>query len=194
MNSDSDSDDDIFLDGVNGETTQVNHINEGTNGGVNFYQLQHKSDDIFTFKSMGCFVHEPCVSLGNFNSEGKSFYLESNFIKKETIKVNVETIKVNVETNEKLYPMMSIYINNSGRLIRLVMGIELNVNYIDIKVDKDYTGLAYIELVDLDKNYREIIKRGLIFPGSTKIVYFLVKELSNEKITAYINGETDKGD
>jgi hypothetical protein len=52
--------------------------------------------------------------------------------------------------------------------------------------------LAYIELVDKEKGYREVIKKGLIFPGSTKIVYFLIRELSNEKISSYINGNTDK--
>ena len=193
MNSDSDSDDDIFLDR---ETTQVNGgingVNGGTNGDnresgeTNFYQIQHKSDDIFTFKSMGCFDHEPSVSLGNFNSEGKSFYLESNFIRKDNGEI--------IETNKNLYPIMSVYINDNGRMIKITTGIELKVNSTDIEVDKEYTGLAYIELVDQEKNYREIIKKGLIFPGSTKIVYFLIKELSNEKIVSYINGERDKRD
>jgi hypothetical protein len=184
MNSDSDSDDDIFLDKVNGENGEVNGETNQENK-TNFYQLQHKSDDIFTFKSMGYFEHEPVISLGNFNTDGRSFYLESNFIKKD--KVNGET---NGETN--LYPLMSVYINNSGRLIRVVTGIELKVNPVDIEIGKEYNGLAYIELVDHEKSYREIIKKGLIFPGSTKIVYFLIKELSNEKISSYINGETDK--
>lgn len=175
MNPDSDSDDDIFLDG---ETN-------GVNGETNFYQLQHKSDNIFTFKSMGCFDHEPVVSLGNFNSEGKSFYLESNFIKK----VNVETNGVNVDTNKNLYPIMSVYINDNGKMIKITTGIELNVKSSDIEENIEYTGLAYIELNDQEMNYREIIKKGLIFPGSTKIVYFLIKELSNEKIVSYINGE-----
>lgn len=195
MNSDSDSDDDIFLDfldGVNGDNIEKD--------GTNFYQIQHKSDDIFTFKSMGCFEHEPVVSLGNFNAEGKSFYLESNFIRKdnnyvqvngETERVNGETERVNGETNKNLYPMMSVYINDNGRMIKITTGIELKVNSTDIEVDKEYTGLAYIELVDQEKNYREIIKKGLIFPGSTKIVYFLIKELSNEKIVSYINGKTE---
>jgi hypothetical protein len=192
MNSDSDSDDDIFLDKVNQENGETN-VNGETNGDI-FYQLQHKSDDIFTFKAMGYFEHEPVVSLGNFNSEGKSFYLESNFIRKEEINggVNGDINGVIIETNKNFYPMMSIYINNSGQLIRVVTGIELKVNPADIEVDKDYTGLAYIELVDQEKNYREIIKKGLIFPGSTKIVYFLIRELSNEKISSYINGNTDK--
>ena len=87
---------------------------------------------------------------------------------------------------------MSVYINNNGRLIRVITGIELKVNPVDIENDKDYRGLAYIELVDKEKGYREVIKKGLIFPGSTKIVYFLIRELSNEKISSYINGNTDK--
>jgi len=184
MNSDSDSDDDIFLDTpqVNGETTQVN-------GETTFYQLQHKSDDIFTFKSMGCFDHEPVVSLGNFNSEGKSFYLESNFIRKNNEEANGVNGETNGGTNFYLYPIMSVYINDNGKLIRVTTGIELNVKSCDIEINTDYTGLAYIELSDPEKGYREIIKKGLIFPGSTKIVYFLIRELSNEKIVSYINGE-----
>ena len=178
MNSDSDSDSDIFLD-----TNSDYKVNNEENGD-DYYQLQHKSDDIFTFKYFGSYKNEPVVSLGNFNSEGKSFYLESNFIKKVINGVSRET---NVETN--LYPMLSVYINDSGRLIKVVTGIELNVDVIDI--NKEYTGKSYIELVDESKGYREVIKKGLIFPGSTKIVYFLIKELSNEKILDYINGKTD---
>ena len=55
----------------------------------------------------------------------------------------------------------------------------------------EYKGTSYIELIDEEKNYREVIKRDLIFPGSTKIVYFLIRELSNEKIIGYINGKRD---
>ena len=192
MNSDSDPDDDIFLDDkvkVNGETTgdKVNgETNDKVNGGttgIKFYQLQHKADDKFIFKFTGYYDHEPVVNLGNFNSEGKSFYLESNFVKDGVNETN-ETNKTN-ETN--LYPMMSIYIYDNGRLIKVVTGIELNID--SIEVDKEYAGTSYIELVDGD--HREIIKKGLIFPGSTKIVYFLIRELSNEKIADYINGKRD---
>jgi len=173
MNSDSDSDEDIFLDTVNTVDKSIND-KETKIPGDNYYQLQHKSDDIFTFKYMGSYENEPVVSLGNFNSEGKSFYLESNF--------------VNTKTNG-LYPMMSIYINDSGRLIKVTTGIELILD--KIEVDKEYRGKSYIELIDDEKGYREVIKKGLIFPGSTKIVYFLIKELSNEKIVDYINGKRD---
>lgn len=176
MNSDSDPDDDIFLD------DKSNDVNGEINGEINrekFYQLQHKADEIFTFKFMGYYNDEPVITLGNFNSEGKSFYLESNFIKDEIINKTIN------KTN--LYPIMSVYVYDNGKLIKVVTGIELNID--SIEVDKEYTGKAYIELVDGD--YREIIKRGLIFPGSTKIVYFLIRELSNENIADYINGKRD---
>ena len=185
MNSDSDSDNDIFLDKVDG----VDGVDKVDGGNKKFYQLQHKSDDIFTFKFMGCFDHEPVVSLGNFNTESKSFYLESNFISDDM--VNQENENENEETN-KLFPLMSIYVYNNGSIFRVITGIELNIK--NIEVDKEYKGTSYIEIVDKDKDYREVIKRGLIFPGSTKIVYFLIRELSNEKIVSYINGDTKYDD
>jgi len=168
MNSDSDSGDDINLE-------QLNNDNDNL---TKYYQLQHKSDDKFMFKFMGTYNDEPRISLGNFNAEEKSFYLESNFVcdKKEL-------------TNQ--YPLMSVYVNDNGRLIRVQTGIEIKEKIETINVDTEYTGTAYIELIDNEKNYREIIKCNLIFPGSTKIVYFLLRELSNEKIVNYINGKTD---
>jgi len=159
MNSDSDSNDDIQLENVSYENQ------------VKFYQVQHLKDDKFTLKFMGLFEKEPTVSLGNFSNESKSYYLESNFIGENDL-------------DKKMFPQISLYINIDGRLIKLQMGIELTSNMSD-----EFTGLTYIELIDDEKNHREIIKRGLIYPGSTKIVYFLVRELTGEKIISYFNNE-----
>ena len=170
MNSDSDSGDDINLEDL--ETNRL--VDLETN---KYYQIQHKSDDRFVFKYMGTYHDEPRISLGNFNADGKAFYLESNFVS-----------EVNLETNK--YPVMSVYVNDNGRLIKVQTGIEITD---DVKMDSEleYKGTSYIELIDEEKNYREVIKRDLIFPGSTKIVYFLIRELSNEKIIGYINGKRD---
>ena len=88
---------------------------------------------------------------------------------------------------------MSVYVNDNGRLIKVQTGIEITEISDDVKMDSEleYKGTSYIELIDEEKNYREVIKRDLIFPGSTKIVYFLIRELSNEKIIGYINGKRD---
>ena len=185
MNSDSDSGDDINL--VNLGTNQ--QVNLGTNQQVNlgtnrYYQIQHKSDDKFVFKYMGTYHDEPLISLGNFNADGKAFYLESNLICK--LEGNQQ---VNLETN--LYPVMSVYVNDNGRLIKVQTGIEIKDKVSIDNADIEYTGTSYIELIDEERNYREVIKRDLIFPGSTKIVYFLIRELSNEKIIGYINGKRD---
>ena len=78
--------------------------------------------------------------------------------------------------------MITLNINNNGKLSKLVIGIEFKDS---IDLDNSNTGSVYIKYID-DKR-TEIVKKNLTFPGSTKILYFLVRELKNDKIQSYIN-------
>jgi hypothetical protein len=66
------------------------------------------------------------------------------------------------------------------------MGVEFEQ---DIKLEEENIGSVFILFSDEQKGVAEIVKKKLIYPGSNKIIYFLVNELRNDKIKAYINGE-----
>ena len=160
--SDSDESNDIDLEE---RITQNNKLQK-------VYQLQHDNDDKFKFKFMGLFENLPIVNLGDFNIEGVHYYLTSHFSFLENI------------DNSKMIDMINLNINRNGKLSYLSVGIEFS-NKIDI--DNLNQGMAYLRYVDNEKNINEVVKKNLIFPGSTKILYFLVRELKNDKIQSYIN-------
>jgi hypothetical protein len=160
--SDSDESNDIDLEE---KITQNNRLKK-------VYQLQHDNDDLFKFKFMGLFENLPIVNLGDFNIEGVHYYLTSHFSFLENI------------DNNNMFDMINLNINKNGKLSYLTVGIEFT-NKIDI--DNLNRGMAYLRYVDNEKNINEVVKKNLIFPGSTKILYFLVRELKNDKIQSYIN-------
>ena len=160
-NSDSDSSQDIDLE---------SYVKKDNLKRV--YQLQHvqNSDNLFKFSFMGLFESLPVVNLGDFNIEGKYYFLTSHFIFEEDL------------INNNMIDMITVNINNNGKLSKLVTGIEFNN---DIDLENPNPGSVYLRYID--DNRDEIIKKNLIFPGSTKILYFLVRELNNDKIQSYIN-------
>ena len=160
-NSDSDSSQDIDLE---------SYVKKDNLKRV--YQLQHvqNSDNLFKFSFMGLFESLPVVNLGDFNIEGKYYFLTSHFIFEEDL------------INNNMIDMITVNINNNGKLSKLVTGIEFNN---DIDLENPNPGSVYLRYID--DNRDEIIKKNLTFPGSTKILYFLVRELKNDKIQSYIN-------
>ena len=164
-NSDSDSSQDINLE---------SYVRKD-NPGKRVYQLQHipNSDNMFKFTFMGLFETLPVVNLGDFNIEGKYYFLTSHFVFEEELTNNL---------NNNMIDMLALNINNNGKLSKLVTGIEFNDN---IDLDNPNQGAVYLRYIDDNRN--EIIKKNLTFPGSTKILYFLVRELKNDKIQSYIN-------
>jgi hypothetical protein len=85
-----------------------------------------------------------------------------------------------------MFPQITLMINKNNNFFKLSMGIEFEE---EIKVEEENKGSVFIMFTDEQKGVAEIVKKKLIYPGSTKIIYFLVNELRNDKIKAYINGE-----
>jgi len=136
------------------------------------YQLQHDKDDLFKFTFMGMFETLPLVKLGDFNHNDLFCYLTSHFVFEDIVNKN------NID-------MITLNITKDDRIMELIIGIEFKDS---IDLEELNKGEVYIKFVDKEKNIDEIIKKNLIFPGSTKILYFLVAELKNDKVSAYING------
>ena len=163
----SDSDSDIDLEDYLQNTQNLKKA----------YQIQHLSDNKFTFKYMGMFETLPSVPLGDFKmDEDTHCYLSSNFVFEEEL------------STHKMFPQITLMINKNGNFFKLSMGIELEEE-VEVKLEEENKGSVFIMFTDEQKEVAEIIKKKLIYPGSTKIIYFLVNELRNDKIKAYINGE-----
>jgi acid stress-induced BolA-like protein IbaG/YrbA len=64
------------------------------------------------------------------------------------------------------------------------MGVEFEK---EVEIEGENVGSTFIMFSDEQKGVAEIVKKKLIYPGSAKIIYFLVNELRNDKIKAYIN-------
>ena len=79
--------------------------------------------------------------------------------------------------------MISINIVKDGKLMQLCMGIDFDK---EIDLNGINTGTAFIAFIDDNRDIQEIIKKKLIYPGSSKIVIFLLTELKNDKIKTYI--------
>ena len=158
-NSDSDSDIDLN-----------DYINSNRNL-KEVYQLQHDKDDLFKFKFMGLFETIPIVHLGDFNKDDIYYNLTSHFLFKEDLeKDKLDIIRLNITKN--------------GKLSYLSLGIHIPDG---CTVDGLNKGSCYLRYVDEERNINDIIKENLIYPGSTKILYFIVAELKNTKIQSYIN-------
>ncbi len=139
------------------------------------YQLQHVSENKFKFKYMGMFENLPSVPLGDFKMDDTAHcYLTSNFVFEEEL------------STHKMFPQITLMINKNNNFFKLSMGVEFEQ---DIKIEEENTGSVFILFSDEQKGIAEIVKKKLIYPGSNKIIYFLVNELRNDKIKAYINGE-----
>lgn len=164
--SDSDSSQDIDLE------VQVNKNNKL----LKVYQIQHDKDDNFKFTFMGFFENLPVVNLGDFNFENMYCNLTSHFISLD----NINNLN-NIDNN--LFDIITLNININGKVTQLSVGIHFN-NIIDIETLN--TGSVYLRYVDKDKNINDIVKKNLMFPGSKNIIYFLVRELKNDKIQSYI--------
>ena len=136
------------------------------------YQIQHQLDNIYKFKFMGFFDILPSVELGNFAYDTETHcYITSNFIFESDLK---EVL---------LHNMITVNILKNGNLSQLVMGIEFDSA---INLDGDNIGSVFIAYINEEKEQREILKKKLIYPGSTKLVFFVLSELRNEKIKTYI--------
>ena len=139
------------------------------------YQLQNVSENKFKFKYMGMFETLPSVSLGDFKMDDETHcYLTSNFVFEEEL------------STHKMFPQITLMINKNNNFFKLSMGVEFEQ---DIKLEEENIGSVFILFSDEQKGVAEIVKKKLIYPGSNKIIYFLVNELRNDKIKAYINGE-----
>ncbi len=139
------------------------------------YQLQNVSENKFKFKYMGMFETLPSVSLGDFKMDDTTHcYLTSNFVFEEEL------------STHKMFPQITLMINKNNNFFKLSMGVEFEQ---DIKLEEENIGSVFILFSDEQKGVAEIVKKKLIYPGSNKIIYFLVNELRNDKIKAYINGE-----
>jgi len=150
-------------------------LNEYVNSNKNFkkvYQLQHDKDDLFKFKFMGMFEKLPVVHLGDFNNNDVYYNLTSHFLFEEDLeKDKLDIIRLNITKN--------------GKITYLTLGIDVPDGW---SIDGLNKGSCYLKYIDEEKNINDIVKQNLIYPGSTKILYFIVAELKNTKIQAYING------
>jgi hypothetical protein len=174
--SDSDSDSDSNSD--NDEDINLDDYIKNTNKNLQkVYQIQHTADNRFKLEFMGLFETKPTVSLGDFKlNDNTHCYLSSNFITEEDIK----------KTN--FLPMITLMISKNDKFMNVCMGIEFDNT--DINVDEENYGTVFIAFIDENKNIGEILKKKLIYPGSSKLIYFLVGELKNEKIRKYIEDTT----
>lgn len=137
------------------------------------YQLQHVKDNLFKFVYMGMFETLPSVSLGDFKADDDAHcYLTSNFVFEEELKTH------------KMFPQITLLVNKNNKFFKLSMGVEFDK---EITIDGENVGSTFIMFSDEQKGVAEIVKKKLIYPGSAKIIYFLVNELRNDKIKAYIN-------
>ena len=171
MSDFEDSDSDIFLDDC--------ILNENANL-KKTYQIQHITDNKFKFKYMGMFETTPIVPLGDFKlDDEKHCYLNNNFVTQEDIEKTV------------FLPMITLMIQKESKFMNLCMGIEfdteINMEHIEHIENEEFTGSVFIAFLDDDRNIAEILKKKLIFPGSTKLIYFLVGELRMDKIKKLIN-------
>jgi hypothetical protein len=161
VNYDSDSDIDI-----------TSYVDAHEHMKQKVYQIQHQTDNVYKFKFMGFFDILPSVELGNFAYDTETHcYLTSNFIFECDLK---EVL---------LHNMITVNILKNGNLSQLVMGIEFDSA---INLDGDNIGSVFIAYINEEKEQREILKKKLIYPGSTKLVFFVLSELRNEKIKTYI--------
>lgn len=160
---DSDSDSDLDLD-----TYVSNNLNLKKG-----YQLQHVKDNLFKFVFMGMFETLPSVPLGDFKADDDAHcYITSDFVFEEELKTH------------KMFPQITLMINKNNHFFKLSMGIEFDK---DVVIEGENTGSTFIMFTDEQKGVAEIVKKKLIYPGSAKIIYFLVNELRNDKIRTYIN-------
>ena len=83
-----------------------------------------------------------------------------------------------------MIPQITLIINKNNHFFKLSMGIEFEN---DINIEGENIGSTFIMFTDEQKGVAEIVKKKLIYPGSAKIIYFLVNELKNDKIKTYIN-------
>jgi hypothetical protein len=170
--SDSDSDSDIDIH---------EYIKDTDKNLQKVYQIQHIDGTKFKFEFMGLFETKPVVSLGDFKlNENTHCYLSSNFVTEEDIK----------KTN--FLPMITLMISKNDKFMNMCMGIEFDKD--DKTIDGENTGSVFIAFIDENKNIGEILKKKLIYPGSKKLIYFLVGELKNEKVRKYILDDTVNGD
>jgi hypothetical protein len=168
MSDFEDSDSDIFIDDF--VTTNNPNLKKT-------YQVQHISDNKFKFRYMGMFERAPVVPLGDFKfDDDKHCYLTSNFVTGEDIEKTT------------YMPMITLMMQRESKFMNLCMGIEFDK---EIKLeeieDGEFTGSVFLAFLDDERNIAEILKKKLIFPGSTKLIYFLVGELKNEKIKKLFN-------
>jgi hypothetical protein len=170
MSDFEDSDSDIFLDDC--ITTDNDNVNLKKT-----YQIQHISDNKFKFKYMGMFERTPIVPLGDFKfDDEKHCYLSNNFVTQEDIEKTL------------FLPMITLMMQKQSKFMNLCMGIEFDseIKLEDIE-DGEFTGSVFLAFLDDERNIAEILKKKLIFPGSTKLIYFLVGELRMDKIKKLIN-------
>lgn len=137
------------------------------------YQLQHIKDNLFKFVYMGMFETLPNVPLGDFKADDDAHcYLTSNFVFEDELKTH------------KMFPQITLMINKNNHFYKLSMGIEFDK---EVDIEGENSGSTFIMFSDEQKGVAEIVKKKLIYPGSAKIIYFLVNELRNDKIRTYIN-------
>ena len=123
---------------------------------------------------MGLFEETPIVSLGDFKydeNDNIHCYLSNNFVTEDNIK------------STQFLPMITLMLQKESKFMNMCMGIEFDG---EIKFDEENTGSVFIAFMDESKNIAEIIKKKLIYPGSTKLIYFIVSELRNDKIKKFI--------
>lgn len=187
--TDSDSDSDIDIH---------EYIKDTDKNLKKVYQIQHvegTDNTTFKFEFMGLFETKPIVSLGDFKlNENTHCYLSSNFVTEDDIK------------NTNFLPMITLMISKNDKFMNMCMGIEFDNNntntntedntntntnkMLDVDLNSTHTGSVFIAFIDENKNIGEILKKKLIYPGSKKLIYFLVGELKNEKVRKYILDDT----
>lgn len=170
-NTDSDLDSDSSLDlslDINLEDYVKNNLNL-----KKAYQIQYLKDNMFKFVYMGMFENLPSVNLGDFKVDDNTHcYLTSNFVFEEEVNTH------------NMFQQITLRVNKNNSFFKLSVGIEFEKT---INLDEENEGKTFIMLIDEQKGVAEIVKKKMIYPGSTKIIYFLVSELKNDKIKTYIN-------
>ena len=154
------------------ENINVDSFVDASNNKHKVYQIQNVKDNTFKFVFMGLFDTVPNVSLGDFKiTDDIHAYLYSNFVTEEDIRENT------------FLSMITMMIHKDGKLMNVCLGIDFDN---PINLEQECIGSCFIAFIDENRNIGEILKKKLPYPGSDKIIYFLVNELKNEKIRDYI--------
>jgi hypothetical protein len=158
-NSDSDLDWDSDFESTDKYvTTDTKHV----------YQVQYISEEKYKLNLVGLFKVVPSIEIYNFDHDGYSCYITSNFFEFN------DTHK----SGTCLFDMITMdVIKNDGCTFKLKLCVEIE----NSDPNKENKGNLMIWFQSYTKEVP--LKTNLSHPGNEKVPYYLIGELKNEKIT-----------